>query len=291
MIVGTGPGLGPRPKSTRTKAGHAIGTCPECGYVMADTSKDRRPCGGCGIEVILRWVYGELSDEPCDGRCMGATGPDCSCACGGTNHGGTYMHVELVPEFVRARDADRHAARVAGKQAAMLRRRAAGREELVSRYPVLAWLSYRANTGEALMDREFMASMREAFQRGEMSLRQAQAAVAQIVRETDERDRRAALVGAGITAPRGVQEVAGAIVSVRLLARRYGDRWTMTVEADAGYRVHGSCPASVLDAFPEPERAKGARVRFTATFEGTARDPLFATFSRPRKVTVLDRPM
>lgn len=31
-----------------------------------------------------------VADKPCDGRCMGATGPVCSCSCGGENHGGKY---------------------------------------------------------------------------------------------------------------------------------------------------------------------------------------------------------
>lgn len=29
-------------------------------------------------------------DRACDGRCMGAVGPICSCSCGGENHGGKF---------------------------------------------------------------------------------------------------------------------------------------------------------------------------------------------------------
>ena len=39
----------------------------------------------------------------CDDRCMGAKGPDCSCRCGGTNHGISYIphrHYGDDPEMV-----------------------------------------------------------------------------------------------------------------------------------------------------------------------------------------------
>ncbi len=29
-------------------------------------------------------------DKSCDGRCMNATGPNCECSCGGSNHGGAF---------------------------------------------------------------------------------------------------------------------------------------------------------------------------------------------------------
>lgn len=36
-------------------------------------------------------VDGTLNlDKTCDGRCMAATGPICSCSCGGQNHGGKF---------------------------------------------------------------------------------------------------------------------------------------------------------------------------------------------------------
>lgn len=42
---------------------------------------------------------------PCDGRCTGATGPNCECSCGGVNHGtGRLIAVEIdaggVPRLV-----------------------------------------------------------------------------------------------------------------------------------------------------------------------------------------------
>ena len=48
------------------------------------------PCG-CGGSVFLRPLIGKVnSRRACDGRCTGATGPRCECACGGENHGNAW---------------------------------------------------------------------------------------------------------------------------------------------------------------------------------------------------------
>lgn len=49
-------------------------------------------CGECGsADLRVNVVAGRLvRNKPCDGRCMGATGPRCECECGGQNHGGKY---------------------------------------------------------------------------------------------------------------------------------------------------------------------------------------------------------
>jgi len=47
----------------------------------------------CGPATRARASYGHTSSgvshrtRSCDARCMGAIGADCSCACGGRNHG------------------------------------------------------------------------------------------------------------------------------------------------------------------------------------------------------------
>ena len=57
---------------------------------------DRRPCGTDGCDRVLtvrncKPQYGSYSTETiCDGRCMGATGQNCDCQCGGMNHGGKW---------------------------------------------------------------------------------------------------------------------------------------------------------------------------------------------------------
>lgn len=42
----------------------------------------------------LRWQGGVFQLDPdkvCDGRCVNATGPSCSCSCGGKNHGAAFI--------------------------------------------------------------------------------------------------------------------------------------------------------------------------------------------------------
>lgn len=47
------------------------------------------PCPSCRSDrVEVRLIKGNyVEDKPCDGRCMNAIGPSCSCSCGGKNHG------------------------------------------------------------------------------------------------------------------------------------------------------------------------------------------------------------
>jgi hypothetical protein len=46
-------------------------------------------CDGRSLKVNrVKGIF--VADKPCDARCMGATGPNCSCSCGGENHGGSH---------------------------------------------------------------------------------------------------------------------------------------------------------------------------------------------------------
>jgi hypothetical protein len=73
--------------------GRFFGKCKGC---KALTRIDQAPTSfptiriecACGEMVTAKQVFGSVSDTPCDGRCMNATGPDCECSCGGHNHGG-----------------------------------------------------------------------------------------------------------------------------------------------------------------------------------------------------------
>jgi len=45
----------------------------------------------CGGWVVGRVVAGKYNSAiACDGRCMGATGLNCECSCGGANHGANH---------------------------------------------------------------------------------------------------------------------------------------------------------------------------------------------------------
>jgi len=48
------------------------------------------PCD-CGKgSLIGKRVAGTHSEKACGSKCMGATGPNCDCSCGGRNHGGAH---------------------------------------------------------------------------------------------------------------------------------------------------------------------------------------------------------
>lgn len=43
------------------------------------------PCGSRGVAKGMNITV--KADKDCNGVCMGAQGPSCSCSCGGENHG------------------------------------------------------------------------------------------------------------------------------------------------------------------------------------------------------------
>lgn len=45
------------------------------------------PCGAAGV---IKWMTVKLTEKACNQTCMGATGPSCSCSCGGENHGNAH---------------------------------------------------------------------------------------------------------------------------------------------------------------------------------------------------------
>ena len=63
-------------------------------YRFDPTGRELRPhddsrCPTCGRTDMVGWhaVEGKINKRiPCDARCWNATGPQCSCSCGGENH-------------------------------------------------------------------------------------------------------------------------------------------------------------------------------------------------------------
>ena len=78
--------------------------------------------------------------------------------------------------------------------------------------------------------------------------------------------------------------VEGRVVSVKVTeSDRWGTRYGMAVRLRNGVVVWSSVPRSLDEAVGlEPEALRGRRVRFTATFEPSERDPRFAFARRPR---------
>lgn len=283
--------------TTTTRAGHAIGPCPDCGYVIASTETTQVTCPACTARVALTWVVGAHNERmPCDSRCQYAVRDHCSCQCGGDNHGAGYIQVDVVPAWVRQRDADRHTAKVAAraaKAAAEKARRRDVRADLIAEHPDLADL---ADT-----DRywgRFADDMRTALQRGEMTPRQIEAAVDMVHRTREreaaqaERDaRKAAAAAAGVTAPTGRVTFAGTIRTVRIDDNRFsynGTVWKCLIESDDGWSVWGTFPRS-LNTSDRLEEYRGRRVTVTATVAPKGDDSLFGIMTRPR-AAYIDQP-
>lgn len=283
----------------------AAGTCLSCGHVSAAaaTTGGVKTCSGCGERVALTLVRGEHSErQPCDDRCQYAIGTFCSCSCGGDNHRAGYIHEDLVPAWVRERDAARHTARgqrAAGNAAAKRERAAAGMAALLAEVPELEGL-FDARYDNAS---GFATDMRAALEGGEMSVRQIRAAVDMI--ERDEKRIRAraereqaqdAARAAGVTVPVGRRVVTGVITAVKDQVGYAGDvKYRLIVRSDEGWSMMGSLPTSLrtgADGFMIygfQETFPGRRVTLTVTLDGPGeRDQLFGFYSRPTKAAFID---
>jgi hypothetical protein len=101
-----------------------LGRCKECDYALfasasqitpAESFKDVRAgeapkrvgnngvwgrCSNRHKVFILRAVKGTYSDvHQCDSRCLNAKGHECTCSCGGANHGRGYaVEIHAAPE-------------------------------------------------------------------------------------------------------------------------------------------------------------------------------------------------
>jgi uncharacterized membrane protein YraQ (UPF0718 family) len=69
----------------------AIGQCKKCKTVIVGTVASRfvtaHPLCECGTFVQIVPVKTKISAKKCGAGCTHAAGPNCSCECGGENHG------------------------------------------------------------------------------------------------------------------------------------------------------------------------------------------------------------
>jgi hypothetical protein len=296
--------------NTVLTTGVAAGACLGCGHVNAAAQPPAATvtrCGGCGHRVLLTWVRGIHNDTvPCDARCQYAVGPACSCSCGGRNHRRGYIDPGLVPAYIRERDAQRHAdrlARAAAKSAAARAAHADRMAALLETYPILEGLldgRYDGDTG-------FMGDMRTALERGAMTDRQITAAENALERDAArertraERDaERAALAATGVVLAEGRRVLEGEIVRVSHKESHFGHHektiWQITVRLADGCQVMGTLPADLrptsytgggLDDQDSWQwhmaRLAGRTVAFIATVARSTRDVTFGFYTRPAK--------
>ncbi len=263
-----------------------LGTCKPCQRPARVRSEDARgdtmtaSCPDCGAAVALERVYGTTSRMQCDPRCEGATGPVCSCGCGGINHGGAWAKSGEMLAGALARYRDAQAAKRAAAEAREESRTRKARTAFSAWYEEnradLDWLTGtdwygvdgfleeladKVNDGKMLSERQLACVPRN---RARYERRAAERA---------ERDANATEV------PAGRQEVTGVVLAVKTEDSPFGyNRMVTKVLLDAGtYRIWGTLPAAIGYA------DRGDRVKFTATLEPKAGETGFGFFSRPAK--------
>ncbi len=295
----------------RTYSGRAVGSCSECGAGIAVegiTADTVGKCPGCGARVRMHLVYGEHSDVPCNGACMGAVGPSCSCACGGDNHGRWFLRIDLVPVFDRdnaiAAQTKRqaaHAARREEKWAREARERGERIAAMVADAPELAEIM---GDGYAGSDSGFILDMRAALREGrELTANQTATCVRIVRADRLRRDRAAeraqsdaAATARGVRVPTGRMSITGVIVSAKSVTddrHSYHGRTSIkiVVQVADGWRVYGTLPKAAYPASYSAvtfaawrESLTGQTVTLTAEVTPSDRDPLFGFFSRPAGV-------
>lgn len=85
-----------------------IGKCPRCGSGVAarmttaelQTVSWQVRCGRCNCRTVMVPVQGSYSTRRCNALCQGATGPVCSCECGGENHGRMFLWISEARQQV-----------------------------------------------------------------------------------------------------------------------------------------------------------------------------------------------
>lgn len=80
--------------------------------------------------------------------------------------------------------------------------------------------------------------------------------------------------------PEGRVTIEGEVLKVEVRDNAYGSRLVMTVKADEGFLVWGTCPRAI-----DPDR--GDRIRFDAQVKPSDRDEKFGFFKRPTKAEIL----
>jgi hypothetical protein len=265
-----------------------LGTCTPCLRPNRVRSEEARgdtlvaSCPDCGAPTRLQRLYGTVTRMECDPRCMGATGPCCSCGCAGTNHGGAFAESgEMLADALK-RYRDAQAVKAAAATARADARQRAERTAFSEWYDEanadgdLDWL---AGTDWYGVD-DFLGELAERVTDGKMLSPRQLACVPRNRARYERREAERAERDANATeVPAGRQEVAGVVLATRTEDSPFGyNRMVTKVLVDAGtFRVWGTLPAAIGYA------DKGDRVKFTATLAAKPGEVGFGFFSRPTK--------
>lgn len=279
-----------------------VGKCQPCGrpvsgIVEGAAYRDRTAyitCPDCGHVVQGEQVFGTVSAMDCTAACMGASGPNCECQCGGQNHSARWSERgEML-----ASELDAYRAREARKEA----ERAARRERLakLARAEYDAWAGEHPALAELLSaDSEpangFLAEMRYIVRRGEpLSERQTEVAE-RIAGELAERQaREAAEQASAKPVPTGKAiTVTGEVVHTRIEDSPFGygrSVCKMLVKGD-GWKIWATIPEALNDVNATTRGnlggLRGRTVRFVADVTASRDDASFGYAKRPRQAVIV----
>ena len=277
-----------------------LGTCETCPRPVrfTDTSvtSDRHmfACIDCRAPVKCERLYGTVNKMTCDIRCEGAAGPNCSCACGGINHGGAWSkpgtmlasELETYRAGIQKRENEREA------RASHERKRAAGEfaawrgehETLVTDLLGTAWLADE-------WPNEFLADMADMLHRGKpLSERQADAAERTIRKRRDAAKAATERAANAVDVPTGRHTITGVIAAMYAVPDNFsyhgGDIRKMVIDTGT-YRVRGTVPNSLfkddkgcIHAVSDDE-FRGRKVTLTATLSPDGKEKGSGWFKRP----------
>ncbi len=236
---------------------------------------------------------------------MGATGPSCSCSCGGSNHGGVWSETGEILAGALAR----YRAELAAKQA---NRDCEARRQRESRDAAFnAWRAeHEATVSELLagdwlagqFPNDFLADLTDQLSEHKpLSDRQIDAAERTLAKRHAATKRTAERKATATEVPAGRLTVEGTIVGIFEVPDNfsYYDRTIVKMIVDTGtYTVMGTVPTSTIlevreyeiknhTTYNGPRDLKGHKVQFTATITpGSELGKGY--FKRPTKVTVTD---
>ena len=277
-----------------------IGACTPCQRGVrvhhGTGNKYAANCPYCGQPVTVERIYGTVTIEPCHGKCMGAVGPQCSCACGGVNHGGAWEKTgQALASAVAAHKArlDKAAAEVRQRQDRKRRefdRWAEPHLDLIKAIHAgsygnefLADLANRLSDLMPLTDRQLDAAERSIARDAEYAARRARIDAQQ-----------AEFAASGQEVPSGKVTFAGQVLKLEYREGTHGPgsgSYKATILVDAGYRVWGTMPGALIDQARKEtldDRREwdglrsmvGRRVELSATV--TPENAGFGYFSRPK---------
>lgn len=298
-----------------------VGTCPDCTIPARLKIEDEKrdhcwgSCPDCdnGLKIKYERIYALVTMGQCDGRCMGATGQICNCACGGDNHAGAWTK-DVFKTDVRASYIKKLLAERKKTVERRIEREAVRREKAAEPFnewkrslwgddaELVEWLSVYENVefNAFLVDMRLRMMPRPGKEAKYPArpLTEKQFAACHKIRNSqrafEERKRIEAL--SAKPAPSGRVELAGEIVSQKVVDNDYGAAYKMLVKCN-GFKVWGSCPRDLVqqvfaaDGYKKDGTStgyvRGLKIKFHATVEPKEDDPSFGIFKRPTRAELI----